>query len=41
MRKGLIFFLGIVTGCVLTIAVLFASASDSLETVVTNYNHLE
>lgn len=23
MRKGLIFFLGIVTGCVLTIAVLF------------------
>ena len=23
MRKGLIFFLGVVTGCVLTIAVLF------------------
>ena len=29
MRKGLIFFLGIVTGCVLTIAVLFVIAKNS------------
>ena len=42
MKKSLIFFLGIITGCVLTIAVLFVigvSYSNSLESDITIAEH--
>lgn len=42
MKKGLIFFLGIITGCVLTIAALFVigvSYSNSAESDITIAEH--